>query len=440
MTRTRAAILIAGAATLLTAGAAAAGGFNIYEAGARATALGGAFTATADDGSAIFYNPAGLAFLDGMALDLNLMPIVPSSEFTGALQPDGSYATGKTVDQSFPIPGAYWYRNVGDMAYGVGLSAPFGLGVEWADPEAWIGRRTSYDVDLATVYVTPVLSWKIEETVGIAFGLDFGYTDIQLNKRSATRFGADPDADRYVDVLDAVIEGTSRINVTPMMGLMVKASPKVTFGVMYHHQKKMAIRDGKLTLTNVAPAALTATVDGQIAALGGAEHDGVADLKLPHMLSVGVACQVTDKARVEFDAVHFGWGYFDELALDFDVDALDQTIREDYKDVLQLRFGAQYQVTPQLLAMAGYVRDESPQPVGSMNPMLPDADRNDYSAGLQFRATERITLTGTYMGVNFEERTNVVDGVQQSFDNTINPAGSYDSYAHIFGVGVGYRF
>lgn len=440
MTRTRAAILLAGAATLLLAGTAAAGGFNIYEAGARATALGGAFTATADDGSAIFYNPAGLAFLDGMAVDLNLMPVIPSSEFTGAIRPDGSHATGKTVDQSFPIPGAYWYRNAGDLTYGIGLSAPFGLGVEWADPETWVGRRSSYDVDLATVYVTPALSWKVEETVGIAFGLDIAYADIQLNKRSATLFGANPENDPNVDVLDARIEGTSRINVTPMMGLMVKASPKVTFGVMYHHQKKLEVRDGKLTLTNVAPAALTATVDAQIAALGGAEHDGVADLKLPHMLAVGVAYQVTEKARVEFDAVHFGWGFFDELALDFDGTALDQTIREDYEDVLQLRFGAQYQVTPKLLAMAGYVRDESPQPVGSMSPLLPDANRNDYSFGLQMRATERVTLTGTYMGVNFDERTNVEDGVQQSFDNEFNPAGSYDSYAHIFGVGIGYHF
>ncbi|MDO9694426.1 MAG: outer membrane protein transport protein [Candidatus Latescibacteria bacterium] len=440
MTRTRAAILFAGAATLLLAGPAAAGGFNIYEAGARATALGGAFTATADDGSAIFYNPAGLAFLDGMALDLNLMPVIPSSEFTGALRPDGSYATGKTVDQSFPIPGAYWYRNTGDLTFGIGLSAPFGLGVEWADPEAWVGRRASYDVDLATVYVTPALSWKVEETVGIAFGLDIAHADIQLNKRSATLFGANPENDPNVDVLDASIEGTSRINVTPMMGLMIKASPKVTFGVMYHHQKKMEVRNGKLTLTNVAPAALTATVDAQIAALGGAEHDGVADLKLPHILAVGVAYQATEKARVEFDAVHFGWGYFDELVLDFEGVALDQTIREDYEDVLQLRFGAQYQVTPKLLAMAGYVRDESPQPVGSMSPLLPDASRNDYSFGLQLRATERVTLTGTYMGVNFEERSNVENGVQQSFETEFNPAGSYDSYAHIFGVGIGYRF
>ncbi|HWS72559.1 MAG TPA: transporter, partial [Thermoanaerobaculia bacterium] len=36
-------------------------GFSIFEQGAKATAMGGAFAATADDPSAIFYNIAGIA-------------------------------------------------------------------------------------------------------------------------------------------------------------------------------------------------------------------------------------------------------------------------------------------------------------------------------------------------------------------------------------------
>lgn len=44
-------------ALLLAAGLAHASGFSIYEAGSRATALGCAFTATADDGS-VLYNAA----------------------------------------------------------------------------------------------------------------------------------------------------------------------------------------------------------------------------------------------------------------------------------------------------------------------------------------------------------------------------------------------
>ncbi len=47
--------------------------FSFHEPSARAAALGGAFTARADDATALFYNPAGLAFLGGWRLKTNIM-------------------------------------------------------------------------------------------------------------------------------------------------------------------------------------------------------------------------------------------------------------------------------------------------------------------------------------------------------------------------------
>jgi hypothetical protein len=48
--------------------AAAHGGFLAIEEGARATAMGGAFTAVSDDATAVFWNPAGLGLMDGLSL------------------------------------------------------------------------------------------------------------------------------------------------------------------------------------------------------------------------------------------------------------------------------------------------------------------------------------------------------------------------------------
>ncbi len=440
-------LLLAGVLCLLGAGAAQGAGFNIYEAGARATALGGAFTATADDGSAIFYNPAGLAFLEGSALDLNLMPIIPAAEFTGAMPTDGSDpAQGKTADQTFPIPGAYYYQNLGDLTWGIGLYAPFGLGVKWDDPDNWVGRAVSYNVDLATVYVTPAVAWKVDEDVALSFGVDIAHTAIELNRRMLTDFGGN---NASYDVVDVTIEGHSDFNFTPSAGALIKASDKLSFGVMYHGKKSMQIPEGTLTLENIAPAALEANVDALIAGLGGDEHTGSTELRLPHMLSLGASYSFTDQLRLEFNAVHFGWGHFDELALDFGNELLNETIPEAYEDVWQLRIGAEYKVNEDLLLMGGYVRDKSPQPVESMSPLLPDSNRDDFSFGVQYAVNDRITVTGCYMGVNFEERTNVVDGRQQVFPHEMeeyglgpypNPAGSYDSYADIFGVGISYHF
>ncbi len=420
---------------LCPVGAALAGGFNIYEAGARATALGGAFTATADDGSAIFYNPAGIAFLPGTRLDFNLMPIVPGTEFTGATPPYPP-AAGKTADQIFPIPGLYFTHNPGgDVAYGLGIYAPFGLGVEWAEPETWVGRFSSYDVHLATVYVTPTVAWRLSPRAALALGLDIAHCRIQLNKYSGIPFGGESE---LVNVINTELEGTGKLNVSPSGGLLLHPRDDLSLGVMFHAPKILEFEDGDAVLSNVAPAALAAAIDNQIAALGGPEHSVATTLKLPWIMSLGAAYQLHERARLEFNAVRFGWSNFRALTLSFDNPALDQTIEEDYHNVWQLRFGLDIDAAPGLKVMFGYVHDNSPQPYESMSPLLPDADREDFSCGLQW-TRDRWTLTGAYMAVLFHERSNVVDGQVRRFEET-QPAGAYDSLANIFGIGVGYRF
>ena len=77
---------------LAVSGAAFGAGFGLFEQGAKATAMGGAFAATADDPSAIFYNVAGIAqqrhtsFLAGGTL-INF-----ANEFTG--DPNDAFTSG----------------------------------------------------------------------------------------------------------------------------------------------------------------------------------------------------------------------------------------------------------------------------------------------------------------------------------------------------------
>ncbi len=427
------ALALAGVVTLATG--AHAGGFNIYEAGARATALGGAFTATADDGSAIFYNPAGIAFLEGSLIDANLMPVVPSTKFVAASSPDPG-ETGCTTAQSFPIPGLYGARNTGrGLAFGLGVYAPFGLGVEWEDQETWIGRDTSWDVDLATIYVTPTVAYRFDDRAALAVGMDVGWSEISLSRYTVVEFGG---LSTPVNVINADLKGSSNLNFTPCAGLMWRPQPRLSFGAMYHHNKALEFEDGDALLTNVAPTTLAATIDAQIAALGGAEQKLNTELKLPWILALGASYRFSDTVRAEFNAVRFGWSEFDALVLDFETDALDQTIEEAYEDVWQLRFGLDLTLSPTVNAMFGYCHDNTPQPYESMSPLLPDADREDFSCGLQVR-TGDVKLVGSYMAVLFHERANVVDGEVLRFSDNL-PAGSYDSIAHIFGLSLGYAF
>lgn len=417
------------------AGIVQGAGFSIYEAGVRATALGGAFTATADDGSALFYNAAGLSFQTRRGIDLNILTITPQFKFTGQLSKTDPVTTGHSDKKIFPVPGAYYTGNDGGkLAYGVGLYAPFGLGVTWKDGSQWVGRRVSHDVYIETIYVTPAVSYLVADGLALAFGLDCAKQKIDLTKFT-------PEPTLGGNAIETTIEGSSNLNVTPSLGLMYRPDAKLSLGVMYHFKKTMTYEDGDATLNNVMspedplyvwPATL-------IAGLGGGAQTLGADLNLPSILSLGAAYRFAPEIAAEFDYVRFGWSTFQSLGLDFANDALDQTLEFNYDDSWQIRLGVDYAAVPgKLNLMAGYVHDKTPQPLASVSPILPDSDRNDYSLGARylFRDWE---FNFSYMAVIADERTNVENG--EPVRNTADyPFGTYKSLANIFGLSFGYSF
>ncbi len=424
--------LVAGAA-----GGALAAGFNIYEAGVRATALGGAFTATADDGSALFYNPAGLSFIEGQTVNMNFMSVAPRFKFTGAATPGGDVATAEAEHKGYFVPGSYYtYNNGGDWAYGAGVYAPFGLGVEWMKPETFVGRQVSYDVGIQTIYVTPAVSYKVTDELAISLGVDLAVQHLKLQKYSLNASTGD-------NAIDTTLEGLSNPNVTPTFGAMYRPNDQLSLGVMYHHKKTMKFEDGDATLEDATAGGSPSNYPTNLlAALGGSDHSLDSELNLPNILSLGAAYRFTDRLAAEFNYVWFGWSTFENLALQFDGDAgspLNQDIHFAYEDVWQVRFGLDYTMIPERLnLMAGYVYDNTPQPLASVSPLLPDSDRNDFSIGAElYHGNWDVNFA--YMLVVGEERTTFENGVPANPDPAY-PVGSYKSLAHIMGMGVTYRF
>jgi len=64
-----------------TSAALFAGGFALSGVGARALAMGGAFRGLANDGTAMYWNPAGLAFMDQSEIALGGTFIQPGAKW-----------------------------------------------------------------------------------------------------------------------------------------------------------------------------------------------------------------------------------------------------------------------------------------------------------------------------------------------------------------------
>src|SRR5437667_8416812 len=92
----------------LAPASAGAAGFAIFEEGARAMGFAGAFTAQASDPSAIFHNPAGIAFLRDKRVYLGGAALSPSSTFTGADPFPGATITEKSDFGLALVPTVYY--------------------------------------------------------------------------------------------------------------------------------------------------------------------------------------------------------------------------------------------------------------------------------------------------------------------------------------------
>src|SRR5205807_773929 len=136
---------------LAASSTAFAAGFSIFEQGAKATGMGGAFAATADDPSAIFYNVAGLAQQRHTAFSIGGTFINFSNEFVG--DPNDAFSSGARgfyKHHTFVPPNAYAVVPLG----GNFLSSSWKSGTTWnagvlLKPGTWrIGAAYRGDMDL----------------------------------------------------------------------------------------------------------------------------------------------------------------------------------------------------------------------------------------------------------------------------------------------------
>src|SRR5690349_21135043 len=108
--------------SLFVANGAFASGFQVTAQSARSMGMGLATTGVADDASAVFYNPAGLAFQDTALVAGVMLATNTEGRYTGP--------TGLAEDQVNAInvlPELYATKKFGIAHVGLGINTPFGL-------------------------------------------------------------------------------------------------------------------------------------------------------------------------------------------------------------------------------------------------------------------------------------------------------------------------
>jgi long-chain fatty acid transport protein len=150
-------------------------GTRIPNQDAEAIGRGNAFAATANNPSAIYYNPAGITQLEGQNFQFGAHSIAVNSEVRTL---SGSKFETEWEIQS--VPQMYYTMEIPSksLAVGLGVFAPFGLGLEW--PKNTTFNTLAHEGRLMYVAINPVIAWKVLPNLSVAAGPTFNYSRVKL--------------------------------------------------------------------------------------------------------------------------------------------------------------------------------------------------------------------------------------------------------------------
>ncbi len=382
---------------------AGAVGFRLPNQDADSIARGNAFVATADNPSAIYHNPAGITQLEGRQFSLGLYNITTDVDYRGAL---GRAETSHAVQV---VPQLHYVYSPVDspFSYGLGVFAPFGLGIDYGDDNPF--NTLAQKGSLAYVSVAPTIGYAFSDTFSIGASATVNYSEIEFH-RALTSV-----ADRFSFEGDDMDLGFN-------FGLLWKPHRQWSLGLNYKLETEMHY-DGR------SRARAVFSPDGSWV-------DTSASLVFPQNIDVGVSYRPSDKWNLE---VNIDWTDWDAV----DVTTLSGTALGDvafpfnYKSSFMYEFGVTRYLDRGYYMSAGYIYSENSAPDSTFSPLNPDANLHLFSVGLG-RRTESISWSLGYHFAYNSGREVTGNSAASLAGQTAD--GSYHVLNQALNASVSYRF
>lgn len=414
----------------------AAEDFAFHEVGARAAGLGGAFTARADDIYALWYNPAGLAFLSAVRFKTNLA--------FGPRAVEGAWPEGGRSYHSDPKEFlgslALAWQPVRRVTFSAGLFYPYTYESSWTPN---FGPNTDCRQNrLRTTYIRAAAAVEVFKGFAVSAGVDYVTSALEW-KHLIT---VDP-----TRIVDSRHELTGR-GWGFAAGVLWKIVPALQVGARFHQAVPIDYAGACIQVNYFVGTA--AALTGPLAAPPAVSapppqflvQDVVGHLTMPREIAVGAALTPMRQLSVYADVQWDRWSDFGDWIFEPAVpgsfpDYGTQGVPLGLQDTMHIKTGVEYRPASRLAVRAGYTHLQSSVDEAHRTLVYPDLERNIYSLGFGYEGP----LFSIYGG---DERVSDL-----SFDIFVRYAAAvpgpstypgyeltYTSKRVVFGVGVGFIF
>jgi long-chain fatty acid transport protein len=384
-----------------------ANGFRVPPDSATGLAESHAVVANPTEIGATPYNPAAMAFHDGIQLSGGLLAINSRNTVSNA-------AGSSTSDVSNPsiIPIGFMEGGLtNDWRWGVAFNAPFGQQTKWPAGSfpAFVGPLAPLAPTLSKVKlfnVNPMIAGKLGSSTGFGIGLDYyKVMEAKFDSEATTLKG----------------KGSA---VGWNIGLLHSAPPW-SFGIAYRSSTNIEIKGDFAIPLASAPAR--------------------SNLQLPAIVQAGGRYEVRPDMFVEFDLDFTRWSQFDVLTIDHSNPYVASPIvnTNRWRNTVTYRLGWTYRWRPDTTLRLGYGYDPSAVPDAHFSPRTPDPPSNSFSVGIG-QTLGGWQVDAGYMYVRYTRRPFNASvpfgtyGLDPNGTEIFN--GTYNSKAQLFALNVTKRF
>ncbi|MBS1856454.1 MAG: outer membrane protein transport protein [Acidobacteria bacterium] len=444
--------------------------FSIHEIGTRSAGMGGAFVAVASDGSALFYNPAGIAFQPGFRMQMDTLFVhgdfrfTPSQAPNGTIVPPGGYQ-GFISPQLLMVPNLWMTARVSSRwTVGFGSFAPFGLGGNWTnfqdgDPAdtKFVARFHTTRPKMESIWMQPTIAYRVTDNLSVAVGGALVHTHVLLEqsilnpleegvvfgKQLAPMIfpGANPTMAGSI-IARLLPEGRSRFaatsnNIGGNLGILYwHPRWKTRFGFNYRTAVTQHFQ-GKASFAFTTNYALKPLAGPDTFAKLFPEQDARATFPTPGTYAVGVATEAFGKNLFALDLQVQDYSRLRYVVLNFTQTVNTATpaearIEYDFHNAYAVRLGWERPLRFATVR-AGWALDGTPVPEKAVSPLWPDSTRLNFDVGAS-KMIGRKEVSLFYQFTKFLPRTTNVAANANLFTN-----GDWRSTAQLFGVAVRFR-
>ena len=406
-----------------------AGNVETLGIGSKATAMGGAFTAYADDPFAVYYNPAGLTqikkptlSIGGSIVDMHLK----LHDFTvGNNDPEvNGGQTFKDNSRYLMVPHIGFAMPINDkLAFGVAIYVPYGADIRWKEKD--VGAYNNYHAYYIRETITPTLAYKFNDKLSIGAGVSFGMTRMGAERKFYV-----PNRGYNDPLLGLQGEGMHNSLLAPMLhgkkvnadgpledefnwswnaGIMYKPTDKITLGIVYRSETDVGV-NGEVQLEDVLDLSslnMPMLQNGtDLLGMGPTSVQGTTNFDHPAQLQTGIRYQPNSKLSLEVDVVWTNWSINKHHDITFNPNLMilsGEPYPRNWDDTVSYKFGVEYMLADNMFVRGGYVYDPSPIPDETFDLMWTDNDRHIFSLGTGL-TLGKLTIDTFVQYLHFEER------------------------------------